>query len=141
MVKSWNIRGLRHSGTQYLVDRDGTIHQTVDPKFAAVHVDINKTKYGVNNNNSIGIEIVRSGSQKYTEAQMDSLSLSYWSLPGLFTCASCTLFLFRFWLALAYTRLIILIFEVVFSVLDDESFQKFLNCYISGVGIIHGFID
>lgn len=74
VVRSWNIRGLRHAGAQYVVDRDGSIYQTVDPKFATVHVDINKTKYGVNNNNSIGIEIVRSGQQKYTDKQMDSVA-------------------------------------------------------------------
>ncbi len=73
VVRSWNIRGLRHAGAQYVVDRDGSIYQTVDPKFATVHVDINKTRYGVTNNNSIGIEIVRSGKQTYTDKQMDSV--------------------------------------------------------------------
>jgi N-acetylmuramoyl-L-alanine amidase len=72
VIKSWN-RGLRHPGAQYVVDRDGIIHQTVDPSFGTVHVDIFRTLLGVNNDNSIGIEMVRSGDQKYTPEQLTSV--------------------------------------------------------------------
>jgi hypothetical protein len=73
VIKSWN-RGLRHPGAQYIVDRDGTIYQTVDPQFGTVHVDIFRTTCGINNDNSIGIEMVRSGSQQYTRPQLDSVT-------------------------------------------------------------------
>ncbi|MDZ4834420.1 MAG: peptidoglycan recognition family protein [Candidatus Melainabacteria bacterium] len=72
VVKSWN-HGLSHPGTQYIVDRDGRIHQTVDPKYATIHVNERRTLGGVTNDNSIGIEIVRAGSQKYTQVQLASL--------------------------------------------------------------------
>jgi hypothetical protein len=72
VVKSWN-HGLKHPGTQYIVDRDGTIHQTVDPRYATVHVNEKRTLGGVTNDNSIGIEIVRSGKQKYTATQLASV--------------------------------------------------------------------
>lgn len=73
VIRSWNNRGLRHPGAQYVVDRDGTIYQTVDPAYATVHVNINRTRRGVNNDNSVGIEMVRTGKQKYTRSQMDSV--------------------------------------------------------------------
>ena len=73
IVRSWSNIGARHPGTQYLVDRDGTIIQTVDPYYATVHVNAYTALRGVNNDNSIGIEIVRTGSQKYTQKQLDSL--------------------------------------------------------------------
>lgn len=73
VIRSWNNRGLRHPGAQYVVDRDGSIYQTVDPTYATVHVNINRTRLGVNNDNSIGIEIVRTGNQKYTESQLESV--------------------------------------------------------------------
>lgn len=72
VVKSWN-HGLSHPGAQYIVDRDGRIHQTVDPRYATVHVNERRTLGGVTNENSIGIEIVRSGKQKYTAIQLASL--------------------------------------------------------------------
>ena len=73
VIKSWN-RGLRHPGAQYIVDRDGTIYQTVDPKFATSHVDTRISLFGVNNSNSVGIEMVRSGKQAYTQDQLDSVT-------------------------------------------------------------------
>jgi N-acetyl-anhydromuramyl-L-alanine amidase AmpD len=73
VIKSWN-RGIRHPGAQYVVDRDGVIYQTVDPAYGTVHVDIFRAERGVNNDNAIGIEIVRSGDQKYTKAQLDSVT-------------------------------------------------------------------
>ncbi len=72
VIHSWN-RGMRHPGAQYVVDRNGKIYQTVDPKFATVHVNIFRTENGVNNDNSIGIEIVRAGKQKYTSSQLESV--------------------------------------------------------------------
>ncbi|MBX9692565.1 MAG: peptidoglycan recognition protein family protein [Cyanobacteria bacterium] len=73
VIKSWNRGGASHPGTQYVVDRDGKIYQTVDPAYATAHVNISRTRKGVTNQNSIGIEIVRTGSQQYTATQMRSL--------------------------------------------------------------------
>ncbi len=72
VVKSWN-HGLSHPGAQYIVDRNGIIHQTVDPKYATIHVNEKRTLGGVTNDNSIGIEIVRAGTQKYTAVQLASV--------------------------------------------------------------------
>lgn len=83
VIKSWS-KGLRHPGAQYVVDRDGSIHQTVDPQFGTVHVNIFKTQYGVNNDNSVGIEIVRAGSQKYTSTQLASVTRLVAYLQGRF---------------------------------------------------------
>src|SRR5262249_25645017 len=66
VVRSWNNRGLRHPGAQYIVERDGTIYQTVDPAMGSVHVNSSRTRFGVTNDNSVGIEIVRAGEQEYT---------------------------------------------------------------------------
>lgn len=74
VVRSWNNRGKSHPGAQYVVDRDGSIYQTVSPEIACMHVNAFITKYGVGNRNSIGIEIVRAGNQKYTEKQLKSLT-------------------------------------------------------------------
>lgn len=73
VIRSWS-HGMRHPGAQYVVDRDGTIYQTVDPEYATVHVNIFRTQNGVNNDNSVGIEIVRAGKQKYTRDQLDSVT-------------------------------------------------------------------
>jgi len=73
VIKSWNHGGLSHPGTQYIVDRDGKIFCTVDPKYATIHVNERRTLGGVTNDNSIGIEIVRTGKQKYTKPQLASL--------------------------------------------------------------------
>lgn len=72
VVKSWN-HGLSHPGAQFIVDRDGIIHQTVDPTYATIHVNERRTLAGVTNDNSIGIEIVRAGTQKYTAVQLASV--------------------------------------------------------------------
>lgn len=72
IIQSWNNRGLRHPGTPFMVDRDGKIYITVDPQYGTVHVEPTRAKWGVNNSNSIGIEMVRSGKQKYTKKQMQS---------------------------------------------------------------------
>lgn len=73
VVQSWNNIGRSHPGTQFLVDRDGTIILTADPNFATIHVNDRTATRGVNNDNSIGIELVRSGKQKYTYKQLRSL--------------------------------------------------------------------
>ena len=74
VVTSWNRKGLRHPGAQFVVDRDGTIYNTVDPTYATVHVNQYKTLSGVNNDNSIGIEIVHTGNQAYTDSQVKSVA-------------------------------------------------------------------
>ena len=73
IVNGWNSLGRRHAGAQYIVDRDGHIYQTVDPELATVHVNIFKTLPGINNDNSIGIEMVHAGSQQYTHEQLQSV--------------------------------------------------------------------
>jgi hypothetical protein len=73
VIRSWN-HGMRHPGAQYVVDRDGVIYQAVDPAYGAVHVDIFRSQKGINNDNSVGIEIVRAGSQQYTADQLNSVS-------------------------------------------------------------------
>lgn len=73
IIRSWNARGLAHPGTQYVVDRDGVIYLTLDPKYASSHVNEKRTLKGVTNDNSIGIEIVRTGKQQYTKTQLASL--------------------------------------------------------------------
>jgi len=65
--------GMRHPGAQYVVDRDGTIYQAVDPDLATVHVNIFKTLPGINNDNSIGIEMNHTGSQDYPMVQRDAV--------------------------------------------------------------------
>lgn len=74
VIASWSNRGLRHPGAQFVVDRDGTIYSTVDPQYATVHVDTRRTITGINNDNTIGIEIVHTGAQKYTPVQMRAVS-------------------------------------------------------------------
>lgn len=73
VIASWNNKGLRHAGAQFVVDRDGTIYCTADPQFGTTHVDNRRTRQGVNNDNSIGIEIVRTGTQEYSQAQLASV--------------------------------------------------------------------
>lgn len=73
VIDSWNGRGRRHPGAQYVVDRDGTIFQAVDPDLATVHINIFKTLPGINNDNSIGIEMVHAGSQDYPPALLTSV--------------------------------------------------------------------
>jgi hypothetical protein len=73
VIEGWSSMGMRHPGAQYVVDRDGTIFQAVDPDLATVHVNIFKTLPGINNDNSIGIEMNHTGSQNYPIAQRDSV--------------------------------------------------------------------
>jgi hypothetical protein len=73
VIQSWNNRGLRHPGAQFVVDRDGTIYSTTNPDMATVHINIHKTLPGYSNDNSVGIEIVRAGKQVYTQPQLNSV--------------------------------------------------------------------
>lgn len=88
VIRSWNNMGFTHPGTQYVVDRDGLIYQTVDPKYGTTHVNSAITLGGVNNDNSIGIEIVRAGKQKYTSKQLASAARLVDYLKDRFSIAS-----------------------------------------------------
>ncbi len=73
VIESWSSSGLRHAGAQYVVERDGTIFQAVDPDLGTVHINIFKTLPGINNDNSIGIEMCHTGHQDYPPAQRESV--------------------------------------------------------------------
>jgi N-acetylmuramoyl-L-alanine amidase len=74
VIAGWNSLGRRHAGAQFVVDRDGAIYQALDPELASVHVNVFKTLPGINNDNSIGIEMSHAGAQEYTKPQLDSVS-------------------------------------------------------------------
>ena len=74
IIDSWNSMGIRHPGAQYVVGRDGSIYQAVDPELATVHVNIFKTLPGINNDNSIGIEMCHYGHQDYPKPQRESVT-------------------------------------------------------------------
>lgn len=74
VIEGWSSMGRRHPGAQYVVDRDGTIYQAVDPDLATVHVNIFKTLPGINNDNSIGIEMNHTGRQNYPQAQREAVN-------------------------------------------------------------------
>jgi hypothetical protein len=73
IIESWSSMGRRHPGAQYVIDRDGAVFQALDPDLASVHVNIFKTLPGINNDNSVGIEMCHAGSQDYPASQTDSL--------------------------------------------------------------------
>ena len=73
VINGWNSMGRRHPGAQFVVDRDGTILQAVDPELATVHVNIFKTLPGINNDNTIGIEMNHTGRQDYPAAQRQAV--------------------------------------------------------------------
>jgi hypothetical protein len=73
VIDGWSHGGRRHPGAHYVVDRDGTIYQAVDPDLAAVHVNIFKTLPGFDNDNSVGIEMCHQGSQNYPPEQVQSV--------------------------------------------------------------------
>jgi hypothetical protein len=73
VIESWSSMGRRHPGAQFVVDRDGTIYLAVDPDLATVHINILKTLPGIDNDNSIGIEMNHTGRQDYPEAQLTSV--------------------------------------------------------------------
>ncbi|MBS1957033.1 MAG: N-acetylmuramoyl-L-alanine amidase [Cyanobacteria bacterium SZAS-4] len=87
VISSWNNKGLRHAGAQFVVDRNGVIYCTADPEYGTTHVDNRRTRNGVNNDNSIGIEIVRTGTQEYSAAQMNSVVCLVRYLQNRFTVA------------------------------------------------------
>ncbi len=74
VIDSWSSMGMRHPGAQYVVERDGTIYQAVDPDLATVHINIFKTLPGINNDNSIGIEMCHTGAQNYPQAQLHAVT-------------------------------------------------------------------
>lgn len=73
VIEGWSSMGRRHPGAQYVVERNGTIYQAVDPDLATVHVNIFKTLPGINNDNSIGIEMNHTGRQNYPAAQREAV--------------------------------------------------------------------
>jgi len=88
VISSWNHRGLRHPGAQFVVDRDGVIYNTVDPAYATVHVNTHKTIAGIDNDNTIGIEIVHTGKQEYTDKQVNSVACLVAYLQGRYSVAN-----------------------------------------------------
>ena len=72
VIDGWSHGGRRHAGAHYVVERDGTIYQAVDPDLATVHINIFKTLPGINNDNSVGIEMCHQGSQDYPPALVES---------------------------------------------------------------------
>lgn len=74
VIESWSSMGRRHPGAQYVVDRDGSIYQAVDPDLGTVHVNIFKTLPGINNDNSIGIEMCHTGRQTYPPEQVRAVT-------------------------------------------------------------------
>ncbi len=73
VINGWNSMGRRHPGAQYVVERDGTIYQALDPELASVHVNIFKTLPGINNDNTIGIEMNHTGRQDYPQPQRQAV--------------------------------------------------------------------
>lgn len=73
-IDGWNSMGRRHPGAQFVVDRDGAIWEACDPELATVHVNIFKTLPGINNDNTIGIEMCHAGSQTYPPEQRNSVT-------------------------------------------------------------------
>ncbi len=73
VIDGWSHGGRRHPGAHYVVERDGTIYQALDPDLAAVHINIFKTLPGFDNDNSVGIEMCHQGSQTYPAEQVQSV--------------------------------------------------------------------
>lgn len=73
VIDAWSSLGRRHAGAQYVVERDGTIYQSCDPDLATVHVNIFKTLPGINNDNSVGIEMNHTGKQHYPREQREAV--------------------------------------------------------------------
>jgi hypothetical protein len=69
VINGWNSLGRRHAGTHFVVERDGTILMALDPELASVHVNVFKTLPGINNDNTLGIEMNHTGRQDYPAAQ------------------------------------------------------------------------
>jgi hypothetical protein len=73
VIDAWSSLGRRHAGAQYVVERDGRIFLACDPELATVHVNIFKTLPGINNDNSIGIEMNHTGRQSYPREQREAV--------------------------------------------------------------------
>jgi hypothetical protein len=73
VIDAWSSLGRRHAGAQYVVERNGQIYQSCEPDLATVHVNIFKTLPGINNDNSIGIEMNHTGRQNYPPEQRESV--------------------------------------------------------------------
>lgn len=73
VIDAWSSLGRRHAGAQYVVERDGRIYQACEPDMATVHVNIFKTLPGINNDNSIGIEMNHTGKQSYPREQREAV--------------------------------------------------------------------
>jgi len=72
VIDGWSHGGRRHAGAHYVIERDGAIFQAVDPDLATVHINIFKTLPGINNDNSVGVEMCHQGAQDYPPAQVES---------------------------------------------------------------------
>ena len=72
VIDGWSHGGRRHAGAHYVIERDGTIFQAVDPDLATVHINIFKTLPGINNDNSVGVEMCHQGAQDYPPAQVEA---------------------------------------------------------------------
>lgn len=75
VIDAWSSGGRRHPGTQYIIDRDGTIFQPVHPDWGTVHVNIFKTLPGINNDNTIGIEMCHWGHITYPAEQRQACKM------------------------------------------------------------------
>lgn len=75
VIDAWSSGGRRHPGTQYIIDRDGTIYQPVHPDWGTVHVNIFKTLPGINNDNTIGIEMCHWGHITYPAEQRQACKM------------------------------------------------------------------
>ena len=73
VIDAWSSLGRRHAGAQFVVERDGKIYLACDPELATVHVNIFKTLPGINNDNSIGIEMNHTGHQNYPQEQREAV--------------------------------------------------------------------
>ncbi len=72
IIDGWSHGGRRHAGAHYVIERDGTIYQAVDPDLGTIHLNVFKTLPGINNDNCVGVEMCHQGSQDYPPALMES---------------------------------------------------------------------
>jgi hypothetical protein len=68
-----HYRVVHHPGSQFIIDRDGTIFMAANPDKKTIHLNDRLTHGGVTNNNAVGIEMVHTGHQTYTPKQKASL--------------------------------------------------------------------
>lgn len=66
--------GNRNASAHYFVD-DGTICEYADPAtYATWHCGDGRGRYGITNQNSVGIEVCQNGDRPYTEAEIERLA-------------------------------------------------------------------